>query len=184
VSAGVIYLEQIEGMSSFLEKLLDDVSDEQFAQRPGPALNPVGFFYFHLLRVWDLDLNILIHGRSPAEDAWHRGNYAEALGYNPDGRGGRGLGMGFGYSDSEVDEVPYRKEPLRRYHQQLLNETRAYLQSASDDELMREIEVAGAPATTGARIQHTVAHSWNHIGEMRMTKSMIGIPDPTTPPRG
>jgi hypothetical protein len=42
----------------------------------------------------------------------------------------------------------------------------------------------GQPSTTGARVQHIIGHSWNHTGELRMTKSMLGFHDPTTPPRG
>jgi hypothetical protein len=183
VSAGAIYLQQIETMSDFLDTLLAEVDDERFGLRPAPERNPIGFIYFHLLRVWDLDLNVLCQGQPAAEDAWHRGEYSEAMGYSPDGKGGRGAGLGFGYSDQEVDEVPYRKDVLRRYHHQLLDETRAYLSAASDDELRREIMLRDQSTTTGARMQHTAAHSWNHIGEIRLTKTMLGFQDPTTPSR-
>jgi hypothetical protein len=182
VSAGTIYLQQIETMSDFLDNVLAEVDDERFSQRPAPERNPIGFVYFHLLRVWDLDLNVLCLGQSPSEDAWHRGGYSVSMGYSPDGKGGRGAGLGFGYSDQEVDDVPYRKDVLRRYHRQLSDETRAYLQSASDEELQRSIMLRDQPTTSGERMQHTAAHSWNHIGEIRMTKTMLGFLDPTTPP--
>jgi hypothetical protein len=182
VSAGAIYLQQIETMSEFLDTVLSEIDDERFSLRPAPERNPVGFVYFHLLRVWDLDLNILCKGQPAESDAWHRGGYSDAMGYSPDGKGGRGAGNGFGYSDQEVDEVPYRKDVLGRYHHQLLDETRAYLQSATDAELERTIMLRDQPTTTGARMQHTAAHSWNHIGEIRMTRTMLGFPDPTTPP--
>lgn len=183
MSAAAIYLQQIESMSDFLDKLLADVDDEQFSHRPGPERNPIGFFYFHLLRVWDLDLNILCRGQAPHADAWHRGGYSEALGYVPDGKGGSGSGLGFGYTDQEVDEVPYRKDVLQRYHQQLVEETRAWLSSATDADLERPITLRDQPTTPGARLQHTAAHSWNHIGEIRLTKTLLGMSDPTTPPR-
>src|SRR5687767_6727672 len=137
-------------MSDFLDKLLDDVDDEHFSLRPAPERNPIGFFYFHLLRVWDLDLNILCQGRPPHEDGWHRGGYGEELGYTVDGKGGNKFGIGFGYTDHEVDEVPYRRDVLQRYHQQLLHETRAYLGAAGDEELQRQIRLRDQPTTTGA----------------------------------
>jgi hypothetical protein len=177
------YLEQINGMSDFLANAVAEVDEAKLRQRPGEYLNPVGFIYFHILRIWDLDLNIMIQGRTPAEDAWHRGGFTELLGYSPDGKGGNGMGLGFGYTDAEVDEVPYAFEPLRTYHEQLLEETRAYLNDANDDELNRIIKFREQDTTTGARVQHTIGHSWNHIGEIRMTKSMIGYLDPTTPAR-
>jgi hypothetical protein len=177
------YLEQIDALSDMLEKQVAELDDELLSKRPGPALNPPGFIYWHILRIWDLDLNILIKGRKPSEDAWHLGGYGEEMGYNPDGKGGRGSGLGFGYTDAEVDEIPYRMEPLRRYHAQLLDETRAYLESAGSAELQREIKFRDDPSTPSLRLQHVVAHSWNHVGELRMTKSMLGFHDPTTPPR-
>jgi|GEM_PF-2773460 len=179
-----VYLEQIEAMSKLLGDQMAEIDDTLLRKRPGKYLNPPGFLYFHILRVWDLDINILIGGNDPANDAWHRGGYTESMGYNPDGKGGRGLGIGFGYTDAEVDEVPYQLEPLQRYHAQLIEETRIYLNDANDEELNREIVAMGGPTTTGARIQHVIAHSLNHIGELRMTKSMLGFHDPTTPPRG
>src|SRR5688572_23042646 len=117
------YLEQIDTMSDFLTNQVTELDEAAFTRRPGEMLNPVGFIYFHVLRIWDLDLNILVHGRRPADDAWHRGGFTEKLGYNPDGKGGNGMGLGFGYTDQEVDEVPYRLAPLQEYHQQLLDET-------------------------------------------------------------
>ncbi len=177
------YLEQINTMSSFLANVVADIDADTLPKRPGATLNPLGFIYFHLLRVWDLDLNILIFGRPGSDDSWHRGGYSEAMGYSPDGKGGNRMGVGFGYSDQEVDEVPYRLELLQQYQQQLLNETCAYLTDANDDELNRTIKVRDEDSTPELRIQHTLGHSWNHIGEIRMTKSMLGFLDPTTPER-
>jgi len=177
------YLEQINAMSDFLANLVADMDDDSLSKRPSGTLNPPGFIYFHLLRVWDLDLNILIHERPPTDDAWHTGGFSEMMGYTPDGKGGNGMGIGFGYSDQEVDEVPYRLAPLQGYHQQLIDETRSYLSDANDDELNRTFKFRDADATPAGRLQHTLGHCWNHIGEIRMTKSMLGYPDPTTPTR-
>ncbi|HUG16144.1 MAG TPA: DinB family protein [Thermomicrobiales bacterium] len=183
MSIAGIYQQQIDAMSTMLDNVLSEIDDDTLARRPGPELNPLGFIYFHILRVWDLDLNVLIHGRRPSEDAWHRGGHSESMGYNPDGKGGRGAGNGFGYTDEEVDEIPYRMEPLRRYHEQLLAETRAYLAGADEAELTRETTFMGQPSSTGLRAQHVVAHSWNHIGEMRLSKGLLGFADATTPAR-
>jgi len=178
-----IYREQIDDMVKMLTNQVSDVDDETLAKRPGEFLNPVGFIYWHILRIWDLDLNWTIKGGAPTEDAWHRGGYSEALGYNSDGKGGRGTGIGFGYTDAEVDELIHNGEVFARYRQQLLDETHAYLDDATDEELAREVMALGNPVSVGSRLQHTVSHSWNHIGEIRMTKSMLGFQDPTTPPR-
>ena len=177
------YIEQVQAMSDMLGTQISELDQTQLRTRPGQYLNPPGFLYFHILRVWDMDINVLVGGNKPSDDAWHRGGFGAAMGYESDGKGGRGLGIGFGYTDAEVDEVPYQYEPLKNYHDQLLAETLTYLNDANDEELARELTALGQQTTTGARVQHLIAHSWNHIGELRMTKSMLGFHDPTTPPR-
>lgn len=179
-----IYLEQLDAMNSLLENQLADVPEEKLHQRPGAHQNTVGWNYWHLLRVWDLDVNWLAKGQDPANDAWHRGGFTEKTGYNPDGKGRGGSGLGVGYTDEEVDELQMSFESLRGYHQMLLQETREYLQNASDDELRRQIPDRMNPGNTvpvAARIQHMIGHNYNHIGELRYAKGLLGMYDATYP---
>jgi hypothetical protein len=182
IAAG--YQEQITQLADMLGKQLADLSDTQLATRPTATLNPPGFIAWHLMRVWDFDLNQLIRGQARDADAWHRGGFQEQMGYEPIGNGPGGSGIGFGFSDVEVDAVPYRLDVLRSYLAQLLSETDAYLAGASDADLTVKMERAPiGEFTPAARIQHAIAHSWNHTGELRMTKSMLGFADPTGPAR-
>ncbi|MEZ4521441.1 MAG: DinB family protein [Thermomicrobiales bacterium] len=179
-----VYLQQIRTMSDFLVKQIDEVPADKFHERPGPHLNTVGWNVFHLLRIWDLDLNWIARGQSPQEDAWHRGGFSEKAAYEPLGKGGRELGLGFGYTDADVDELAMPADVLKEYHQMLLGETAGYLESADAAELHREIEREGQQTETpAARIQHTIGHCWNHIGEMRYAKGMLGMSDPSYPGR-
>lgn len=171
-------------MSNMLDRQIDDVPDSLLHKRPGRSQNPVGWNYWHLLRIWDLDLNWYINGQEPGEDAWHRGNFTEKSGYDPVGKGLRGSGLGVGYSDAEVDEVQMSKDVLQEYQRQLLDETVKYLGSASQDELHRELSSPLNPEQTSCcaeRMQHIVSHSWNHIGELRYAKGMLGHVDATYP---
>jgi DinB superfamily len=182
VDEAAIYLEQLTTMSSFLDGQIEEVPDEKFHQRPGPGLNPVSWNYFHMLRIWDLDLNWISRGQSPQNDAWHRGGFSQKSGYEPLGKGGREMGLGFGYTDAEVDEMNVSADVLQEYHHLLLAETQEYLEAADDAELHREIERPDPPVETPAkRIQHTIGHCWNHIGEMRYAKGMLGMSDPSYP---
>jgi hypothetical protein len=178
------YREQIAQLATMLDKQLAELDDAQLGRRPSATLNPPGFIAWHLMRVWDFDLNQAILGQARDADAWHRGGFQEQMGYEPIGNGPGGSGIGFGFSDVEVDAVPYRLDVLRGYLAQLLRETDAYLAGASDADLALTLERAPlGEFTPGSRIQHTIAHSWNHTGELRMTKSMLGFPDPSGPAR-
>jgi hypothetical protein len=182
IAAG--YREQIEQLGTMLHKQLAELDDAQLVTRPSAELNPPGFIAWHLMRVWDFDLNQLILGQAPDADAWHRGGFHTEAGYEPLGNGPGGSGIGFGFSDVEVDAIPHRLSVLQRYLAQLLEETDAYLAGASEADLAAQMERAPiGEFTPAARVQHIVAHSWNHTGELRMTKSMLGFPDPTGPKR-
>src|SRR5690348_4872219 len=92
-----VYLSQFQSMSNFIDNQVVDVPEDVFHRRPGSSLNPISFSYFHLLRVWDVDLNWIVKGLGPKNDAWHRGGFAEKSGYSPDGKGVRGMGIGTGF---------------------------------------------------------------------------------------
>lgn len=179
-----IYRQQIEGAERMLGVTLQDVTNETLHQRPGPHLNPVGWNYWHLLRVWDLDLNLLIQGQSPTGDAWHRGGFNERTGYNPMGKGKGGSGLGNGYTDADVDEIQMPLSELNAYHDMLLAETKAYLDSADEDEMGREFQSPTDPnamLTPRERLQHHIGHVWNHIGEIRYAKGILGMHDASYP---
>ena len=134
------YISQIRMMTDEINAMFDDVPEDILHKRPGPGLNPIGWNYWHLLRIWDGWLNVRIGGRDASEDTWHRGNYAEKSGYNPDGKGAGGLGTGMGYSDAEVDEVQIPLSIIQEYQRQLQEETEAYLRQADEAELNRPID--------------------------------------------
>lgn len=167
-----------------LRATIDGYSQALFEERPGPALNPAGFIYFHVLRCWDLDVNVLCRGQDRNEDAWHRGGFSEALGYEPLGHGAGGSGVGFGYSDDEVDAAPMNLEALIRYHQMLEDETYEFLDTVSIDELNTERANENSrenPYRPERWLRHMISHTNMHIGDIQYVKGMQGMPDPTYP---
>ena len=67
----------IEQSSSKLRRAASGVPDELFGKRPGRSLNPIGFIYFHVLRSWDEDLNVLCRNLAPDDDTWHRAGLSD-----------------------------------------------------------------------------------------------------------
>jgi hypothetical protein len=183
-SEASVYLTQIEELAKTLESVIDDVPAGQFNQRPGPHLNPVGWNYFHLLRVWDMYFNWDCREQPPEEDAWHRGGFTEKSGYQPDGKGSRGLGIGFTYTDEEVDEIQIEPGILKQYQRMLLAETEAFLRDAGEDDLRRivvPVLYRGETRTIAQRMRHLIMHSYQHVGEMRYAMGVLGWRDPSYP---
>jgi hypothetical protein len=176
----------IEQSSSKLRRAASGVPDELFGKRPGRSLNPIGFIYFHVLRSWDEDLNVLCRNLAPDDDTWHRAGLSDGLDYEPLGRGDGGRGVGVGFSDAEVDAVPKRFDVLSRYHDLLDEDTGAYFDAVMDEELHRERESGPAHGHLGA---YTPARLWSmvilhhaeHSGDIKFVKGMLGMPDATYP---
>jgi hypothetical protein len=168
--------KQISAMSTALADVVAPLDDRLLGVRAATGVNPAGFIYWHVLRVWDRNLNVVILGMDPDMDAWHRAGFSEASGYEPYGKGVRGAGIGNGFSDAEVDEVPYRARWLRSYHEQALTETTAYLTVAGRVELGREIALPRRRHTSPAAcLQLVVRHGTTHITELRRISTRLGV---------
>ena len=171
------YRTMIQFATNDLEETISTVGDEQFGARPNPAANPVNFVYFHVLRHWDRDINVRIQGQDPGQDTWHRGGFSELTGYNPDGKGDPDIGTGYGYSQVEVDEVTADKAALMRYHQMLRDETNTLLESLDEESLRVErASPSGSTLTTAGRLQHLIAHTYVHVGDIEYIKGLVGAP--------
>ena len=170
------YLQQLVSFSAAVEAELATLPTAQLYARPGPHLNSIGWNYWHLLRIWDYDLNWTIRARDPLDDLWHRQNFTARSGYNPDGKGTDRNGLGSRYRDSEVDELNIPLDILREYHAALLAETTDYLTKADDAELRRTVippSDPDNPQEAANRIRHTIGQAWMHLGELRYAAGVL-----------
>jgi len=176
--------------SGKLRRAVGNVPEDLFGKRPGPHLNPVGFIYFHVLRSWDEDINVICRDQPPESDTWHKAGLSDALAYEPLGRGRGGRGVGVGFDDAEVDAVPKRRDVLIRYHDLLDAEPAAYLDALTNDDLNRaeEHEILKARGVDGftvaSQLRMIALHHAEHSGDIKFVKGMLGMPDPTYPGTG
>jgi hypothetical protein len=177
-----IYRTMIGQADSLLTNTVEGIDEANFGTRPGAHMNPASFIYFHVLRHWDRDVNVLSRSQAPDSDLWHRAGIGDSLGYHPLGTGLRGLGTGIGYSDAEVDAVPADRAGLARYQQLLREETLAYLDELDESEIHDEMTSEYLPGVTydvAARLQHLVVHTAHHTGDISYVKGALGQPDAT-----
>lgn len=171
-----IYIEQLETFGRAIEGELAHISHAILWTRPCPHMNSIGWNYWHLLRIWDYDLNWAIRAREPLDDLWHRNGFTSRSGYDPDGKGTDRNGLGSRYRDFEVDELNIRLDVLREYHAELLADTIEYLQGAENAELRRTVippSDPGNPQEAANRIRHTIGQAWMHLGELRYARGVL-----------
>jgi hypothetical protein len=179
VRANDIYIQQLRSVSEILTQRIEGL-DNRLPERPGARLNPPGFIYWHVLRVWDHDLRDL-RGGSALDDIWHRNGFTAETDYEPAvtrGDDGADYADGYNYDDAQVDAVPYDADWLARYHRLLLDETIAWLEGVELDFARPIALVARAEQTTAAEtLDHLIIHSSYHVGELQMTRGLLGIID-------
>lgn len=169
------YRTMIEYAHTDLRTVISLMDDEAFTRRPTPDANPVNFIYFHVLRHWDRDINIRILAMDPEEDAWHRGGFSERTGYHPLGKGTSGIGTGYGYTAGEVDEVTGDRGALMAYQEMLMAETTVLLDSLDEASLTTpRPSPSGSVLTTAGRLQHLIAHTYVHVGDIEYAKGLLG----------
>jgi hypothetical protein len=176
------YRVMIDAASSNLERVIDSVPEDVFGKRPAPDANPISFVYFHVLRHWDRDVNMHILAQDANADAWHRDGFGDLMGYTPDGKGTNGLGSGYGYTAAEVDEVPANKAALMSYHRTLKADTDAALASLDDQTVRGERMLPqGGTISIAGRLQHLIAHTFVHVGDIEYIKGLVGAPAADVP---
>ena len=178
----IVYRQMIGQVSEFLRRTVDEFEETEFGWRPGPSLNPACFIYFHVLRHWERDINWVCKGQGPGSDLWARAGIGEQMGYDPLGSGWRGVGTGYGYSDSEVDAVPANREALNRYHDLLREETWAFIDTLDGHDVDAELDCQHFPPqgvrySIRERLQHLVLHTGRHTGDTAYVRGMIGNSD-------
>ncbi|CAN5739799.1 hypothetical protein BH23CHL2_BH23CHL2_30040 [soil metagenome] len=182
-----VYRAMIGQAADLLTRTVNEIDEANFGKRPGEHLNPASFIYFHVLRHWDRDVNVLSRGQAPVADLWHREGIGDAMHYHPEGLGMRGLGTGIGYTDAQVDAVPADRATLARYQQLLHDETMAYLDELDESEIHNEMTSEYLPGVSydiAARLQHLVVHTAHHTGDISYVKGALGQPDATYGGRG
>ena len=127
----------------------------------------------------------MILGFDPGADAWYRCGFSESSRYEPIGRGVQGAGLGNGYTDAEVDAIPYRAEWLWRYHECLMSERPRTSELRTDPSFSVKIVVPRRPkpTTPAACLEHVLRHGTNHVTEIRGARRRIEGPSPAARPQ-
>jgi hypothetical protein len=152
--------------------LLSDVKDltpEHLAWKPAPGANPIGFIFWHLVRIEDEFVSDLLEKPS----IWESEKWDAKLGMDT-----KAHGMGF--QEPEVDKVAALPlAEIMGYAKLVIQTVDDYLKSLDDDKL----DVAPNPEKPKRTIamilrNFILAHGWWHIGEIKYLKGMQGMPAP------
>lgn len=176
-----------EGGWSFQDEVLEGLTDEQIRRQPGVGTNSIAWLLWHIARIEDVTMNLLVAGRPQVldEDAW-----LARLGLTSQD-------VGTAMGDADVAEVSGRLdlEALRAYRVAVGQRTRTIVRALQPWDLRAVVEpshvqtllAAGALADAAHGLADTwggwkkvrfllmpaTRHSFTHLNEARRLRGKV-----------
>lgn len=144
-----------------LRTVLDDTTPEQINENRSASVNTIGAIYAHAVINLDLFFNQAIRGGNTVLD---RDAFAGQLGLpEPESIDWGGL-----------NEIMWDKHTLQSYARAVTESITAYLETFTDAELIRPIQLFGRDTTVGDTLTLASWHSALHAGEIAALKGVRG----------
>lgn len=176
---GRVHSSRVSSVPSLADRILGGLTDEQMRVRPGRGLNSLVWLLWHMARVEDIAVNLIVTaGGQVLDDGW------------PARLGVRRVDVGTGMTDDEVAELTARADvaAVRAYRDAVGRRTRdvvATLGPAAGAEIVGEVDAARAPAGFQAFVGQSrafelghsaVTHNAMHLGEAVTIRGLAGFP--------
>ena len=143
------------------------LTPEQLAWKPAPGANPIGFIFWHFMRVEDNNIHEF-QGKPPI---WESEQWYQKMGMDV-----KDSGMGF--KEPEVDKVAALPlTDVMAYAERVVQATSDYLKTL-DDTRLDYVPNPERPKRTLVVVLRSfiIAHGWWHLGEIKYLKGMQGMP--------
>jgi uncharacterized damage-inducible protein DinB len=149
-----------------VESVVDGLSEEQLAVRPGPDANSIAWLVWHLARVQD-DHVAEVAG---TEQVWTSQGYADRFGLPFDV-----AATGYGHRSDEVGQVRASAGLLSSYARAVHEQTLAFLKTVTEDDLDRVVDTRwDPPVTLGVRLVSVVNDDTQHVGQAAYVRGLLG----------
>ena len=160
---------QFEQAHQFMEMTIGDCSQETLDQKAdGWTINSVGALYAHTVLSEDAMVNGMARGTQPLLE---RDGWAEKLGIDDPKP----------MQDEHYVDMKINLPAMREFAAAVAKETDEFLANASEEELMKEIDMPGgqkAPAITflaNIGLTHIAGH-WGEIAALKGVQGLKGLP--------
>ena len=158
-----------------LDKTLAELTPEQLHTIPAgsPKANHLAWILWHVVRTEDNVVRFVLQNRrSPV---WTEGGYAEKLGLPP-------VAQGTGMPTAEAQALRIKDLKLfGEYVQKVWASTEDFLASTDPAALEKTVTVKPLGDMPGVRAlgQVCVSHAFTHVGEIDVTRTLLGLPTVT-----
>jgi len=160
----------VESFERVLESgtaVVDGLTADQLAHRPGPDANPIGWLVWHLTRVQD-DHVAEVAG---IDQVWTSQGYADrfALPFED-------ADIGYGHSSSQVAQVGVEADLLASYLTAVHEQSVGFLRGLGEGDLDRIVDERwDPPVTLGVRLVSVVDDDTQHVGQAAYVRGLLGL---------
>ena len=160
-----VLIDHFQRVAEGVPDLVDGLSEDDLAWRPGPAANSIGWLVWHLLRVQD-DHVADAAGR---DQVWTGQGFAERFGLPFDD-----AATGWGQSAAEVAQLRVTAELLVEYAVAVHAQSVDYISGLSEADLDCIVDERwDPPVTLGVRLVSVVDDDAQHLGQAAYVRGLL-----------
>jgi len=148
------------------ERAVDGLSEDQLTARPASDANPIAWLVWHLARGQDAQVSDV----AGTEQVWTAQGYVDKFGLPFDDGA-----TGYGQSSDEVGAVRAPADLLVDYLRAVHQQTLAFLDTVSEEDLDRVVDPRwDPPVTLGVRLVSVVNDDTQHVGQAAYVRGLLG----------
>lgn len=169
MNATQFILSSVNGLHQAMINDVKILNAEQLKWKPAAKANPIGFLFWHAVRVEDNT----VAGWQKKSTVWEEDKWYEKMGLDA-----KVYGTGFGEEDvNKIAKLPVNS--LMEYAEKVFRNSASYIQGLEADKLDYAPNPERPNWTVGMMISNfIIAHGWWHLGEIRYVKGLQGMPAP------
>lgn len=146
--------------------LLEGLSDDDLAHRPGPDANSIAWLVWHLTRVLDDH----VAGVSGLEQVWTGQGYVDRFGLPLDPGD-----IGYGHTSAQVASVTAPADLLLGYLRAVHAQSAGWVTTLQPEDLDRVVDRRwDPPVTLGVRLVSVVDDCAQHLGQASYVRGLLG----------
>jgi hypothetical protein len=146
--------------------VVDGLSEEQLATRPGPEANSIAWLVWHAARVQDGHIAEV----ADLEEVWTAQRFVDTFGLPL-----RRDDNGYGHSSEDVAKVRVGADLLASYFKAVHDQTIQYLRKIGEEDLDRIVDERwDPPVSLGVRLVSVVDDDAQHMGQAAYVRGLLG----------
>lgn len=168
-----ILLDLLQTYKDGVDSVLKDIPVEALTFQPDPEANHIAVTMWHLGRVLDMVVVMRIQNKLIDDEQWFANGWMNNTGYDPRGKGSRGLGVLIGFSVEEMLQVPVLSlDDMKKYFEETHSALVDIVKDLSPERLAEKAPGGDPQRSYYEWVKICLSDGIRHTGEMLAIKSM------------